>query len=509
MDKDIKKKIKDLASIKTISLVLKKKNKKIVLCHGDFDLLHTGHLNYFLEAKKNGEILIVSVTSAKFINKGPGRPINDDYQRIFFLANLEIIDFVILSNDFNSVNVIKAIKPDYYIKGNDYYLNKKNIYYSKNLELEKKSTEKYGGKLLFTRNQTRSSSSIINNNLLDKDVIDKIKKIKNYYNYEEFLEDIEILKKLKILVIGETIIDEYIYTSPLGKPSKENIIATEYFDKKVNLGGIFTAFNTFKAFNNNVDCITAISNENKIFFKEKINKMNNKKLILNSKFNTTKTRFVQKNSKNLNKLFEMYNNNYIKISKKNEKIICKYLKEKLNTYDLVLVNDYGHGFLSNEIIKILIKKSKFLSINTQINAGNNGLNLITKYRDSDFACIDEMEALRAINIPNLKVNELISNLHKKINSKNICITLGSRGSCIQRKGSHPVFCPSLTATVVDTVGAGDTFFVISSLFLNIKKSNEIATFLGNVGGAIAVNKENSDAISSKEVFMSYVETLLK
>jgi bifunctional ADP-heptose synthase (sugar kinase/adenylyltransferase) len=49
---------------------LRKKNKIIVLCHGVFDFFHLGHLNYFNSAKKLGDILIVSITTDKFVNKG-------------------------------------------------------------------------------------------------------------------------------------------------------------------------------------------------------------------------------------------------------------------------------------------------------------------------------------------------------------------------------------------------------------------------------------------------------
>jgi bifunctional ADP-heptose synthase (sugar kinase/adenylyltransferase) len=68
----IKNKIKDIQFLSEFCAEVKKdKNKKIVLCHGDFDVLHSGHLNYLLEAKKNGDYLIVSVTGKNFINKGP------------------------------------------------------------------------------------------------------------------------------------------------------------------------------------------------------------------------------------------------------------------------------------------------------------------------------------------------------------------------------------------------------------------------------------------------------
>ena len=82
-----------------------------------FDVLHTGHLKYFSQAKKLGHILVVSVTSDKFVNKGPSRPINKLSERTFFLKNIIDVDFVLESNNLTSVNIIKKIKPDFYCKG--------------------------------------------------------------------------------------------------------------------------------------------------------------------------------------------------------------------------------------------------------------------------------------------------------------------------------------------------------------------------------------------------------
>ena len=84
-----------------------KKNKKIVLCHGVFDLVHPGHLNYLKKAKQLGDILIVSVTSDKYVNKGPGRPVFDIHQRISFLADLKFVDKVYESKDYTAEKVIE------------------------------------------------------------------------------------------------------------------------------------------------------------------------------------------------------------------------------------------------------------------------------------------------------------------------------------------------------------------------------------------------------------------
>ena len=115
---DLAKKIEDL----------KKRGKKIVLCHGVFDLIHIGHINHFKKAKSFGDYLIVSITSAKFIKKGPGRPLFDDYQRFEFLKSIKFIDQVLLSNNASSVDVIKLVKPNIYVKGSDYKVGNWVVY---------------------------------------------------------------------------------------------------------------------------------------------------------------------------------------------------------------------------------------------------------------------------------------------------------------------------------------------------------------------------------------------
>ena len=69
-------------------------NKKIVHCHGVFDLLHHGHLAYLNSAKKFGDVLIISITNDKNVNKGPGRPRFSEYDRAMMLSSLSIVDFV-------------------------------------------------------------------------------------------------------------------------------------------------------------------------------------------------------------------------------------------------------------------------------------------------------------------------------------------------------------------------------------------------------------------------------
>ena len=154
------KKLKSLKFLENFSKKEKAKGKKIVLCHGDFDMLHLGHINHFKKAKDLGDFLIVSVTSDNFVQKGINRPLYKENQRVEFLSLLSIVDFVYLDFNQTASNVISKVKPNYYVKGTDYQISKTKI--SGDLLKEKKAVEKYNGKLFFTNEKSFSSSNIIN-----------------------------------------------------------------------------------------------------------------------------------------------------------------------------------------------------------------------------------------------------------------------------------------------------------------------------------------------------------
>lgn len=131
-----------LQNAKYIIASLKEKGKKIVFTNGCFDMLHAGHLSSFLQAKAYGDVLIVAVNSDASIKriKGQDRPIIEEKYRIEMLCALECIDYVILMEDDNPINIIKELEPDVTVKGSDW----------KDKVLPEKSVvEAYGGEVKF------------------------------------------------------------------------------------------------------------------------------------------------------------------------------------------------------------------------------------------------------------------------------------------------------------------------------------------------------------------------
>ncbi len=134
-----------------------KKDKKIIgICDGSFDLLHPGHITHLNSAKKVCDVLIVLVARDKMSKerKGTNRPLFSEKVRAFSVSQIKSVDFVVLNN--NTFDVLKIVKPDYYIKGPD-YKNKNEKDHKKVI----KFMEGFGGKVVYTEDQKLSTSEII------------------------------------------------------------------------------------------------------------------------------------------------------------------------------------------------------------------------------------------------------------------------------------------------------------------------------------------------------------
>ncbi len=499
-----------LENLVFVAKKIKLKGKKIGLCHGVFDIIHSGHIDHFEEVKKKCDYLFVTITVDEHVNKGPNRPVNNHYFRAKILQSLKQVDYVGINETNDAVKSILSIKPDYYFKGKD-YKGKKDL--TQRLDKEKKAIQKIGGKIIFTESPLKSSSEIINKSY-SYIFNSKLQKFLSYKNKKQILKNcfsqLEKIKKLKVLIVGDAIIDQYDTVVPLNKPLKENILATKYLKSDIFLGGVFAAATNLSQFNNNITICTAVGGDQDV--KKSIKKLpkniKHKIFVEKNKVTTRKKRFVDVAYSK--KISEVYYIDDDFLNELNSFKIKNYLSKNLKNFDVVIMIDYGHGFMNQDIYKILRKKSKFLAINCQSNSANLGFNLITKYKKSHYVCIDEPELRLATSNNKDEIKKIVINqLSKKINFKNITITQGKNG-CTSFFKSRMLNTPALISDkVIDTIGAGDVFMAITSLLYSKKTDQLTTSLIGNIAGALKVDILGHSKSISKSNFYSVLNHILK
>lgn len=254
-------KIQEIDSLATKSQQLSEEGKRIVLCHGTFDLIHTGHIRHLQEAKKQGDILFVTVTADKFVNKGPGRPVFSEMLRAENISALSCVDYVAIIHTKTAEQPISKIKPHIYVKGNEYKNATDDI--TGNITNEKQLVEKIGGEIYFTNDITFSSSSLLNEHfgIFSEETRNYLSKIGAKYTSKQVIQSMEALKNLKVLVLGDTIIDEYHYTMPLGQSAKGHHLAVKYQYTEQFAGGVLAVASHIAGFVGNVTLVTALGED--------------------------------------------------------------------------------------------------------------------------------------------------------------------------------------------------------------------------------------------------------
>jgi len=489
-------------NIDKISSKLKKKKKKIILCHGGFDFLHPGHLDHFKKAKSYGDILIVSTTGDNFFEKGLGRPFYNEKKRTVFLDAIKYVDYVTVVPYKHAKEVILKIKPDIYCKGKEY---KDSNHPNKNIIDDINAVKKINSKIIYIGKNIQSSTKLIskktnikssNKIILINDLISKFKKIKNK----------------KILVIGETIFDKYNYVSIKGLTSKNTVISSEYIKSKTYYGGALKIFLNISNFVNKCDFLTIFNDDNSKYAKylkknKNIKALNNKNFINIEKIKYIRENRIDKQNIEIEKYFAVNKiNNNFEYNNKNKEKILNFLKKNLNKYDLVVVADYGHGFIDQQISKYIQKYSKNLSVNCQTNSMNFGFNLITdKYQKCNNFVVDQKEITLTMKDKKMSHLLILKLLKNKLKSNSAFLTVGNKYSIgIDQNNIDKI--PPLNKNLVDTIGAGDAYFSINSILYLSKLNLVEKNLLSQIAGGYACGFENNNYELTLDNFLKFYKT---
>lgn len=504
-------KVRTVEEMAAIAKHSRQGGQTVVLAHGVFDLLHMGHVRHLEAARAEGDLLFVTLTADRYVNKGPGRPVFAQDMRAEMLAALEYVDWVGVSNWPTAEGVLRMVAPDVYIKGQDYADESEDV--TGNIRRERELVEGLGGRIVFTDDITFSSSALINRhlNVYDSEVAEYLARMRDANGQARALDAIEALADKRVLMVGETIIDEYQYTAPMGKSAKENIIATRYEGRELFTGGVIASANHIADFVQQVDVVTCIGDEDShedLIRGAVRDNVQVHFLRLPGVPTIRKCRYVDPG--HMRKLFEVYHFDDTPLAGVQEDTLCQQIGDLAHEFDLTIVNDFGHGMMTPRAIDVVVDAAPFLAVNAQSNSANLGYNPVTRYRRADFVCIDAPEARLAVRDRFTDLGRLIQGpLREQIDCDRIVVTHGQNG-CLtfdMETGLHKV--PAFTRQVVDTVGAGDAFLSITAPLVANGTDMPVAGLIGNAVGAMKVGIVGHRESVAKVPLMKFLTALLK
>jgi bifunctional ADP-heptose synthase (sugar kinase/adenylyltransferase) len=315
--------------------------------------------------------------------------------------------------------------------------------------------------------------------------------------------------QLRPVVVGEAILDEYIFVDALGKSSKDPVLAVLQRSSETYAGGALAVANHLAGLCGEVRLITQLGDTCR---QEEFIRLALRSNIL-AQFVTKagapticKQRIVDRYSDS--KLLEIYR---MSDTSTDEVLHLKeILSEVLTHSDLVLAADFGHGFLTGKIVSRLWASGVFLAVNAQSNAGNRGFNPISKYRYANYVCIANHEVdLETRQKDGDDLAKLLE-VTKRIACPHWTVTRGKWGTLhydVLEEQFHEA--PALATKVVDRVGAGDAVFAVTSLLSKAGAPWAVLAFIGNVAGAVQVECLGNKEALTRKTLEAHIRELLK
>lgn len=504
-------KMLDLDDLAAKTRELKSQGKRVILCHGVFDLLHIGHIRYFKRARTLGDVLLVTLTPDRYVDKGPQRPAFPESLRLEALASLDCVDFVAVNKWPTAEDTLRLLRPDVYVKGAEF----KDLASDPAGKIAQEAAvcEEVGTTLAFAEDIVFSSSNLINRffSNLPEEIRQYLQLFKQRYSQEDILQTLDRMADLKVLVVGDTIIDDYHYCEAMGKSSKDPILVLKYDSHDLFAGGAAAVANHVAGFASKVTLLSVLgsTDTHEDFLRAQLSP-NIEPLfhVKDGACTTLKRRFIDGYS--TNKLFEVCFMDPAPLTPEKDQAMAQEITRLAASHDLVLVSDFGHGAIGPACKDAIAALSVPVAVNTQANAGNRGFNTISRYPGASLACIAEHELRLETRSERGAIRPIMEKLAQDLGLSAFAVTRGRLGCALydRRSGSF-VTVPSFATRVTDRVGAGDAFLALAAMSHALQVELELLGFLGSVMGTLAVSViGNKKAIAKKEA-RNYIIALLK
>lgn len=487
---------------KLVDIKNKLKNKKSAFISGNFNILHPGHLRQMKFAKDNAEILIVGINN----DACTGVLLNSDH-RLEAILSTVYVDFAFIIEG-TIEEVLLELKPNIVVKGREF---------ESKINIEQDIISSYSGKLLFSSGEARFSSLDLLRHENDDLVFNTISHDYDYIHRnrivkEDLINTVKNISKLKIAVIGDVIVDEYITCEALGMSREDPTIVVSPLEKRLYIGGAGIVAAHASGLGANVSFFSVLGNSGvNDFIQEKMDLYNVDTFFLND--DTRPTTLKQRYRSGNKTLLRVNSFKETSIDSDIEKEFVKIVLDKIDKgIDLLIFSDFNYGVLTQNVVDTIStyakKKNIIVSADSQT---SSQVGDISRYTNLDLITPTEHEARVAFSDKDSGLIVLAEKLHNKTNNKNIFVTMGEEGVLIhsenKKLGNYKTeTLRALNEIPKDVAGAGDSMLVASSLSLVYSDNIFMSAYIGAIAAACQVGKVGNMPLSVSEI-IEHIEKL--
>jgi len=459
------------------------RQKKAIMCHGVFDVVHPGHLRHLIYAKSKADILIASLTADLHISKGQYRPHVPQELRAINLAAFEVVDYVLIDSEASPLKNLALIKPDIFAKGYEYQSSGLPLKTQEELDI----IHSYGGEIIFTPGDFVFSSSQLIEAAPPTLRLEKLVTLMESagIEFDMLRRVLDSLGGRRVHVVGDTIVDTLTYASMIGGQTKTPTMSV-LFEKRVDhIGGAGVVAKHLRAAGADVTFSTVVGEDSlKDFVLAGLSKDGVEcKAIIDKTRPTTNKNAIVAGGYRLLKLDTLDNRSI------SDDIVLAMAKAIATTKAEALVfSDFRHGIYNRRTIPTFIASipdSIYKVADSQVASrwGN-----ITDFRGFDLITPNEREARFALGDQDSGIRPLAASLYDAAQCKTLILKLGDKGVLTCRHGDHQALdsfyvLDSFVDRLVDGVGAGDALLAYSTLCMLATKSDTIATIIGVMAAA--------------------------
>ena len=456
------------------------RRKRVIMCHGVFDVVHPGHVRHLIYARSKADILIASITADHHITKGVHRPHVPQDLRALNLAAFEMVDYVVIDPNATPIESLRIIQPDFLAKGYEYVASGLPPKTSEEAE----ALRGYGGDIVFTPGDiVYSSSKLINLKTPDLK-LEKLQIVmeRKGTTFDDLRRTLDALSSVRVHVVGDTIVDSYTLCAMIGGQTKTPTMSVLFENKTDYVGGAAIVAKHCRSTGAEVAFSTVLGDDPLKDFV--IDDLRNAGIRVNAIIDhgrpTVNKNAVVVGGYRLLKIDTLDNSS---ISDSTLSGMTAAVRDTVT--DAVVYADFRHGIFNRRTIPAFIAaipEGVYRVADSQVASrwGN-----ITEFRGFDLITPNEREARFALADQDSGIRPLASKVYDEAQCKLLILKLGARGVLTCTGADHELLdsffvLDSFVENLVDPVGAGDALLAYSTLAMLASRDEIHATIIGTL-----------------------------